>query len=153
MGMANSIEGRYPFLDYRLIEFCSTLPDKFKLNGMNEKFLLKKLMHGKIPESIVRRPKQPYRAPITSVFLGKGRPDYIQEMLSERQTRQAGIFNYNSVSALLGKIGNTGTASEMDNMVITSVISTHLLYNQFIENNNSEFHNTPLKNLRIIQEP
>jgi len=153
MGMANSIEGRYPFLDYRVIEFCSTLPDKFKLNGMNEKFLLKKLMHGKIPGSIVKRPKQPYRAPISSVFLGKGRPDYIQEMLSERQTRQAGIFNYNSVSALLGKIGNTGTASEMDNMVITSVISTHLLYNQFIENNNSEFHNTPLKNLRIIQEP
>jgi asparagine synthase (glutamine-hydrolysing) len=153
MGMANSIEGRYPFLDYRVIEFCSTLPDKFKLNGMNEKHLLKKLMHGKIPESIVKRPKQPYRAPISSVFLGNGRPEYIPEMLSERQTRQAGIFNYNSLSALLGKIGNTGTASEMDNMVITSVISTHLLYNQFIENNNSEFHNAPLKNLRIIQEP
>jgi asparagine synthase (glutamine-hydrolysing) len=153
MGMANSIEGRYPFLDYRVIEFCSTLPDKFKLNGMNEKHLLKKLMHGNIPESIVKRPKQPYRAPISSVFLGKGRPEYIPEMLSERQTRQAGIFNYRSVSALLEKIGNTGTASEMDNMVITSVISTHLLYNQFIENNNSKFQTPPLKNLRIIQEP
>jgi len=152
MGMANSIEGRYPFLDYRLIEFCSTLPDKFKLNGMNEKFLLKKLMHGKIPESIVKRPKQPYRAPISSVFLGKGRPEYIAEMLSERQTRQAGIFNYNSVSALLGKIGNTGTASEVESMALTSVISTHLLYNQFIENNNSEFHSAPLKNLKVIQD-
>jgi len=152
MGMANSIEGRYPFLDYRVIEFCSTLPDKLKLNGMNEKFLLKKLMHGKIPESIVKRPKQPYRAPISSVFLGKGRPEYIPEMLSERQTRQAGIFNYNSVSALLGKIRNTGTASEMDNMVITSIISTHLLYNQLVENNNHEFQNAPLNNLKVIQD-
>lgn len=153
MGMANSIEGRYPFLDYRVIEFCSTLPDKFKLNGLNEKYLLKKLMHGKIPESIVRRPKQPYRAPISSVFMGKTRPEYITEMLSERQTRQAGIFNYNSVSALLGKIGTTGTASEVDNMVITSVISTHLLYTQFIESTNSEFQNAPLTNLKVIQEP
>jgi asparagine synthase (glutamine-hydrolysing) len=152
MGMANSIEGRYPFLDYRVIEFCSTLPDKFKLNGLNEKYLLKKLMHGKIPESIVKRPKQPYRAPISSVFLGKGRPGYVADMLSEKQTRKAGIFNYNSVSALLAKIGNTATASEMDNMVITSVISTHLLYNQFIENNNSEFHIAPLKNLKVIQD-
>jgi len=152
MGMANSIEGRYPFLDYRVIEYCSALPDKFKLNGMNEKYLLKKLMHGKIPESIVKRPKQPYRAPISSVFLGKPRPEYITEMLSERKTTKAGIFNYNSVSSMLGKIGNAGTASEVDNMVITSVISTHLLYNQFIENNNTEFHNAPLKNLRIIQD-
>ena len=153
MGMANSIEGRYPFLDYRVIEFCSTLPDKFKLNGMNEKFLLKKLMHGRIPESIVRRPKQPYRAPISSVFLSKGRPEYVADMLSEKQTRKTGIFNYNSISALLGKVENTGIASEVDNMVITSVISTHLLYNQFIDNNNPEFQNAPLNNLKVIQEP
>ncbi len=152
MGMANSIEGRYPFLDYRVIEFCSALPDKFKLNGLNEKYLLKKLMNGKIPESIVKRPKQPYRAPISSVFMGIKKPEYVAEMLSEKQTRHAGIFNYDSVASLLGRIENTGTASEMDNMVITSVISTHLLYTQFIENNNPEFQNAPLKNLKVIQD-
>jgi asparagine synthase (glutamine-hydrolysing) len=152
MGMANSIEGRYPFLDYRVIEFCSALPDKFKLNGLNEKYLLKKLMNGKIPESIVKRPKQPYRAPISSVFMGIEKPEYVAQMLSEKQTRHAGIFNYDSVASLLGRIENTGTASEMDNMVITSVISTHLLYTQFIENNNPEFQNAPLKNLKVIQD-
>jgi len=152
MGMANSIEGRYPFLDYRVIEFCSALPDKFKLNGLNEKFLLKKLMTGKIPESIVKRPKQPYRAPISSVFMGIEKPEYVAEMLSTQQTMRAGIFNYNSLSALLEKIEKTGTASEMDNMVITSVISTHLLHYQFIENNNLEFQNGPLRNLKVIQE-
>ena len=72
MAMANSVEGRYPFLDYRVIEFCSMLPDEFKLKGLNEKFLLKSLLKGQIPESIIKRPKQPYRAPISSVFLAKG---------------------------------------------------------------------------------
>ncbi|MDP2338135.1 MAG: asparagine synthase (glutamine-hydrolyzing), partial [Bacteroidota bacterium] len=66
MAMGNSVEGRYPFLDYRVIEFCSKLPDNQKLNCLNEKFILKKLSVGKIPNSITNRPKQAYRAPITS---------------------------------------------------------------------------------------
>ena len=152
MAMANSVEGRYPFLDYRVIEFCSSLPDRFKLNGLNEKYLLKKLMSGRIPESIVKRPKQPYRAPINSVFIGMGKPDYVDEMLSEKMTGLAGIFSYESVAALLSKIKKTGTASETDNMVLASVISTHLVYSQFIEKKDSEFRNSTLRNLRIVEE-
>ena len=152
MAMANSVEGRYPFLDYRVIEYCSSLPDKLKLNGLNEKYLLKKLMTGRIPESIVKRPKQPYRAPISSVFMGKERPDYVETMLSEKMTRLAGIFSYESVAALLAKVEKTGTASEMDNMVLAAVISTHMIHRQFIENNNSEFRNGPLRNLKIVEE-
>lgn len=152
MAMANSVEGRYPFLDYRVIEFCSSLPDKFKLNGLNEKYLLKKLMKGRIPESIVKRPKQPYRAPISSVFLAKERPDYVKEMLSPSFTNKAGIFNYESLSAMLNKIEKTGTASEMDNMALTAVISTHLLYHLFIENHNGEYQNGKLNNLKIIED-
>ena len=41
MGMANSVEGRYPFLDYRLLEYCASLPVEFKLKGLTEKYLLK----------------------------------------------------------------------------------------------------------------
>jgi len=152
MGMANSIEGRYPFLDYRVIEFCSSLPDRLKLNGTNEKYLLKKLMTGRIPDSIVKRPKQPYRAPISSVFLAKDRPDYVNEMLSESMIRKAGIFNAESVISLLEKIQKSTTASEMENMVLTSVISTHLLYHQFIEDKNHDLLNSPLNNLKVINE-
>ena len=152
MAMANSVEGRYPFLDYRVIEFCSSLPDEFKLKGLNEKYLLKSLLKGQIPDSIIKRPKQPYRAPISSVFLAKNGPEYIGEMLSEGYTRKTGIFDAESVSNLLSKIEKTGIASEVDNMVLTSVISTHLLHHQFIENNNSEFQPPPLKNMKIIED-
>ena len=152
MAMANSVEGRYPFLDYRVIEFCNRLPDNLKLNGLNEKFLLKKLMMGRIPESILKRPKQPYRAPISSVFMSKDRPDYVAEVLSEGITRGVGIFDFESISGVLNKIEKTGSASEMDNMILTSVISTHLLHRQFIENKNDEFQPPPLTKLRIIED-
>ncbi|MCJ7447993.1 MAG: asparagine synthase (glutamine-hydrolyzing) [Bacteroidales bacterium] len=152
MGMANSIEGRYPFLDYRIIEFCGGLPAKFKLNGLTEKYLLKKLMRNRIPESIIKRPKQPYRAPIQSVFLSKNPPEYVKYMLSEAYVKSTGIFDYNSISALLNKIEKTGISSEVDNMVLTSVISTHLLHYQFIENHNEEFRTGTLKNLKIIED-
>lgn len=152
MAMANSVEGRYPFLDHRLIEFCASLPSKYKLRGLNEKFLLKKLMENRIPDSIIKRPKQPYRAPISSVFLNENTPDYAREMLSEKYTRETGIFDWNSISSLLDRIEKTGTASEMDNMVLAAVISTHLLHYQFIENSNAEFQGGTLKNLKVITE-
>lgn len=152
MAMANSVEGRYPFLDYRVIEFASKLPPEFKLKGLNEKYLLKSMMKGRIPDSILKRPKQPYRAPISSVFISKKRPDYVQEMLSEECSREAGIFSFNSFSPIIEKAEKSGTASEVENMVLTSVISTHLLYKQFIKNENSGFSVPPLRNLRIIEE-
>ena len=152
MAMSNSVEGRYPFLDYRVIEFCSSLPDRLKLNGTNEKYLLKKLMTGRIPDSIVKRPKQPYRAPISSVFLAKDKPDYVNEMLSVSMIRKAGVFNAESLTSLIDKIQKSETASEMENMVLTSVISTHLLHHQFIEDQNQDLLNSPLNNLKVINE-
>jgi asparagine synthase (glutamine-hydrolysing) len=152
MAMANSVEGRYPFLDYRVIEFCSKLPADYKLKGLNEKYLLKKMTKGKIPESIRKRPKQPYRAPIKSVFLSQNPPDYVKYMLSEEYMRQSGIFDYDAFSTLISRIEKTGTASEVDNMALTAVISTHLLNYQFIEKHNEEFQNGELKNLKIIND-
>jgi asparagine synthase (glutamine-hydrolysing) len=152
MAMANSVEGRYPFLDYRVIEFCSSLPPDFKLNGLNEKYLLKKLLKNRIPEKILKRPKQAYRAPIKSVFLGKDAPEYVGEMLSESFTKRAGIFNYESISSVISRMKNSGIISETDNMILTSVVSTHLIHHQFIENRNSEFSNGELENHKIIND-
>jgi len=152
MAMANSVEGRYPFLDYRVMEFCSALPAKFKLRGLTEKYLLKKLLTGKIPESIIKRTKQPYRAPVKNVFLSGDPPEYVRQMLSESYTRRAGIFNHDSLATVLQRIQKTGTSSEMDDMLLTSVISTHLLYHQFIEDNNKEFQKGKLKDLRLIED-
>ena len=136
MGMANSVEGRYPFLDYRIIEFCASLPPDYKMKILNEKVLLKKMMKGKIPDEILNRPKQAYRAPILSSFLGEGAPRYVKEILSAESLKKAGIFNPESVTKLLVKMNSGKAYSEIDNMAITAVISTQLLHKQFIENFN-----------------
>jgi len=133
MGMANSVEGRYPFLDHRIIEFCASLPPDYKMKILNEKVLLKKMMKGKIPDEILNRPKQAYRAPILSSFLGDDAPDYVKEILSPECLDKVGIFNSESVAKLLVKMNSGKAYSEIDNMAITAIISTELLYKQFIE--------------------
>lgn len=152
MAMANSVEGRYPFLDYRVIEFCNSISGDMKLNGLNEKYLLKKLMSGRIPESIIKRSKQAYRAPIKSAFFMKNRPDYLEEMTAREYFEKTGIFNYDSISNLFARIEQTGKTSEIEDMVVSSVISTHLLHKLFIENKSAVSDTQTLKNLKIIKE-
>jgi asparagine synthase (glutamine-hydrolysing) len=149
MGMANSVEGRYPFLDHRIIEFCASLPPDYKLKGLNEKVLLKKMMKGKLPEEILNRPKQAYRAPILSSFLGKDAPVYVNEILSPESLARTDIFDPDSVNKLLTKMKSGKAYSEIDNMAITAIISTQLLYKQFIEDykylNNNELINYDIR--------
>ncbi len=133
MGMANSVEGRYPFLDHRIIEFCASLPPDFKLKGLNEKVLLKKMMKGKLPEEILNRPKQAYRAPILSSFLGSDAPAFVMDLLSVDSLLEAGIFNHESVTKLLAKMNSGKAYSEIDNMALTAILSTQLIYKQFIK--------------------
>jgi asparagine synthase (glutamine-hydrolysing) len=138
MAMANSVEGRYPFLDYRVIEFCSSLPVDYKLHGLNEKYLLKRLLTNKIPESIIKRSKQPYRAPIKNVFISDKSSEFIKFMLSKEETDKVNVFDYDSLLNIYSKIENSGNSSEVEDMLLTSVISTHLLHYQFIERNKPE---------------
>ena len=109
-------------------------------------------MVNKIPESIIKRSKQAYRAPIKSAFFLKNSPDYVQEMLSPSCFNKAGVFNFDSVSKLLLKIEKTGASSEVDDMVMSSVISTHLLYYQFIEKHFEDLPQGRLKNLKIVDD-
>lgn len=55
--MAHSVEVRPPFLDHRIVEFAATLPNSLKINGKRQKVVLKELMKGKLPPSIVKRKK------------------------------------------------------------------------------------------------
>jgi asparagine synthase (glutamine-hydrolysing) len=151
MAMGNSVEGRYPFLDYRVIEFCSSLPDRQKLNCLNEKFILKKLSMGKVPESISNRPKQPYRAPISSIFCNDQTPEYINEILSDKSLNSFGIFDAKKVNSLKSNIQKKIIVSEIDQMAIVGILSTQLLYKMFILDAFATDTDS-LKNYRLIDE-
>lgn len=133
MAMGNSVEGRYPFLDYRVIEFCNKMPDNFKLNCLDEKFLLKKISMGKIPASITNRSKQAYRAPIADSFYNHETPAYLKELLSENALKSFGLFDPVKVRNLTNKIEQQKSASELDQMAITGIISTQLIYKMFVQ--------------------
>jgi asparagine synthase (glutamine-hydrolysing) len=152
MGMANSIEGRYPFLDYRLIEFLAAIPPTLKLKGLNEKYLLKNLVNGKIPDTILNRSKQAYRAPISSVFMSDKLPESIKYVLSEEYILKTGIFNPAMVKVLLSKTKQLKQATETENMAIVAIVSTQLIHYQFIDGNNEGLSEKRLVNLKLIEE-
>jgi asparagine synthase (glutamine-hydrolysing) len=132
MAMAHSVEGRYPFLDYRVVEFASKLPANLKMKVLDQKHLLKKAFEGLIPGSITRRPKQPYRAPDGKSFFGPSVPEYVQDLLSASALKQTGIFDPQAVTALNNKFKAGRARSVKDNMALVGVLSTELLNHQFI---------------------
>ncbi|MBU0462754.1 MAG: asparagine synthase C-terminal domain-containing protein [Proteobacteria bacterium] len=103
MAMANSIEGRYPFLDHRVIEFAAKLPPHMRMNCMTEKYILKKAAKGLIPPELITRTKQPYRAPISQAFLGNTRHEYVHELLSEKTIQEYGYFDPQKTNRLVKK--------------------------------------------------
>ena len=130
---ANSVEGRFPFLDYRVIEFAGRLPPQFKMRGLREKHILKQSAAGFLPPEIVERYKQPYRAPIHKAFLAQPL-DYVLDLLSPEGIRRCGIFAPEPVERLLRKYKMRGEFSEFEDMALVGVLSTQVLHQQFIEN-------------------
>jgi asparagine synthase (glutamine-hydrolysing) len=134
MAMAHSVEARHPFLDYRLVQFAAKLPAEVKMRALDQKHLLKKACRGLIPSTILRRPKQPYRAPDGKNFFGLAEADYAAELLSPEVIRQFGIFDPKAVSLLVKKFRTNGATGTKDNMAMTGVLSTQLLVHQLINN-------------------
>lgn len=139
MLMSHSVEGRFPFLDVEVINFLNKLPINYKLVGLNEKIILKKIAKGKIPDEIINRKKQPYRAPDAASFLTNKVPDYVKEMFSEEKINEYGIFDYNKVKILYDKCLNKikqkpdgSLISNFENMSFMGILSTQLLYLLFI---------------------
>lgn len=130
MTMAHGIEGRYPFLDHRVMAFAAKLPPNLKMKVLDEKHLLKMSAAGLIPESIRKRHKQPYRAPDGKSFLGPA-GSYMYDLLSPAVIRRHGIFNPQSVVALLAKFQSGHASGARDNMALVAILSTQLLLEQF----------------------
>jgi asparagine synthase (glutamine-hydrolysing) len=133
VAMANSVEGRFPFLDHRLIEFANRLPPRYKLMGLTEKYLLKRTMQGLLPESIRTRVKQPYRAPDSQSFFRQGVPlDYVNELLSDTRLRDTGYFDPQAVAKLVEKCRAGRAIGFADNMAFVGILSTMLVDELFI---------------------
>jgi asparagine synthase (glutamine-hydrolysing) len=135
MMMGNSVEGRFPFLDYRVMEFAATIPPELKINGLKEKYILKKSFVDYVPETVINRVKQPYRAPIHRCFIGNEASELNRSMLTKELLSRYGYFDSDIVTSLVEKMKNTSAdrISERDDMAIAGIVSTQLLHHLFIE--------------------
>jgi asparagine synthase (glutamine-hydrolysing) len=136
MLMANSVEGRFPFLDAEVMRLAQSLPDSYKLKALDEKHIVKRVSRGLVPEAILARKKQPYRAPDAACFVAADAPQWVRDVTSAESLTAAGVFNPKAVGQLLDKCRSRDGLqfSNADNMAVVGVLSTQLLYRQFIQN-------------------
>lgn len=98
--MFNSLEVRSPFLDYRVVDFANSIPDKLKMKGFNRKYILKKLMENKLPKDIIYRKKKGFGIPL-SYWFNNELKYLVLDFLSEERIKKGGIFDYKYINKIL----------------------------------------------------
>jgi asparagine synthase (glutamine-hydrolysing) len=100
MSMAHSLEVRPPFLDHRIVEFAASLPQRLKIRGTTQKLVLRELMRGKLPETVLKRKKTGFDIPAHDWFRGP-----LRRLLMDTVTPEAiaatGIFEGRAIAALI----------------------------------------------------
>ncbi|HTK55594.1 MAG TPA: asparagine synthase C-terminal domain-containing protein, partial [Gemmatimonadales bacterium] len=133
MAMAHGVEMRVPYLDHRVAEFASRLPDSSKLRGLREKRLLRRSAAWLLPWAVAQRPKRPYRAPSVAPFFGSGAPGWVAEVLEPESIRRTGIFDPRSVTPLVARC-RAGTATgTREGQALVAVLSSQLWYHAFVD--------------------
>ena len=133
MLMGNSVEGRFPFLDHRLVELSARLPDAVKLRVLDEKYVLKQVAAPLVPRAVLERPKNPYRAPIAEALTGPAAPAWMREAFSPEALDTVGVFDAGKARNLCAKLAQPGRVpSESDNMALMAIASVQLLDSQIV---------------------
>jgi asparagine synthase (glutamine-hydrolysing) len=99
MSMAVSLEAREPLLDHKLLEFAARVPASLKLKDGRSKYLLRRVLERRVPQSILERKKSGFAAPIGEWLRGPLAP-MAHELLLDGRLRDRGIFNAAEVSRI-----------------------------------------------------
>jgi asparagine synthase (glutamine-hydrolysing) len=100
MSMAHSLEVRPPFLDHRIVAFAATLPASLKIRGSRQKFLLKELMKGKLPPSVLNRKKVGFDIPAHEWLRGPLRSMMV-ETVTAGAREHSGLFHPAAIDAVM----------------------------------------------------
>lgn len=138
VAMANSVELRVPYLDHRVIELLAKVNSEIKINGLNEKYLLKQVFKNRLPSNILKRWKNPYRAPINKALLNNNL-NLAKDYCSEDSLKRTGIFDHAKVLRLINKLGKLDKAGEFDEMALIGIISTQIIHKNFIDSFPNEY--------------
>lgn len=105
--MANSLEVRGPFLDYRVVELALSLPGSFKIKGARRKYILKKAFQHLLPPAILNRKKEGFSIPLKNWLKEEWR-DVLGDTLTKESLARSGYFQWNAVERMIRE-HQTGT--------------------------------------------
>src|SRR3954454_2718784 len=129
MSMAAWLESRVPFLDHKLVEFTSSLPERLKLNRWTTKYVLRQSMKGVLPEQILTRPKMGFPVPIDAWFRGPYGNVLDDYVLSSRAIER-GIFNADTLRTLVNQ-HQRGVANHSERL--WSLVNLEMWFRRFID--------------------
>jgi len=136
MSMAASVESRVPFLDHKLVEFTSSLPERLKLRGWTTKYVLRQSMKGVLPSAILDRAKMGFPVPVGSWFRGAYRSLLDEYVLSNRATER-NIFNRKFVRELVEQ-HQRGEADHSERL--WSLVNLEMWFRCFIDGESKADH-------------
>jgi asparagine synthase (glutamine-hydrolysing) len=92
MAMANSLEGRSPLLDPKVVEFAVRLPLEMRVQGGRGKHLLRRTAARWLPADVLRKPKQGFGIPLGQWFSGplKG---LVADVVGSRAFQERGLID------------------------------------------------------------
>lgn len=128
--MANSLEARVPFLDYRIVEFAETLPPNMKLRGLQRKYLHKKAIRKWLPKSIVYQKKKGFENPIDRWLRGRMQR-YVEDCLLSDRSAVKRYFNPGFIKQLVLD-HEAGRQNYLRHLYL--LVSFELWHRQFIPN-------------------
>lgn len=130
--MANSIEGRLPFLDHKLVEMLVNIPVALKINGMTEKYILKEAAKPFITNTMYQRQKHPFLAPPSTFKPNEPMQQLIQDTLRSSGMAKIPFYNHYAIIELLNYLpkieGNQRAAVDL---VLTKLLSVYFLQERF----------------------
>jgi asparagine synthase (glutamine-hydrolysing) len=127
--MANSVESRVPFLDYRLVEFIESVPSTLKLKGFQGKYLHKKAVEKWLPRDVVYRKKKGFDNPIDDWLRGRMK-NYVTDHLLAADTAVSRYFNVSYIERLFG-LHESKAEDYMRHIYL--LVSFELWHRQFID--------------------
>jgi asparagine synthase (glutamine-hydrolysing) len=99
LGMAVGVEARVPFLDFEMVKLMNAIPNKFKIKGGIEKYILKKAMEPYLPHEVIYRQKAGFALPIRSWF--RQSSPMMEKYFNESRIKKQGIFDWNIINEIL----------------------------------------------------
>jgi asparagine synthase (glutamine-hydrolysing) len=139
VAMNSSVETRYPFLDEEVFAFLAKLPPRWKLRGLRDKYILRRLAERSLPASIAWRRKAMFRAPLDG-FHGTedALPTFVDELLSDQSLRRTGYFDAPAVHRWRREFRTMRPGSTQRTAIelgLVGVVATQLWHHLYIDGN------------------